>query len=336
MAEREHASLRLAVLLLTLVISVALVFGFFGRVHPALDAFSHFRLHFAALLFLCGIALLALRYRLHAMAALLLSAGCVAVTVPHFFNAETDPAQPDQPVYKLLQLNAYYGNTDPKAVLSLIARQHPDIVTLEEVSDHWREELDLVKGAYPYRLDCAEGPFSTVILSRRSMNEGHNPYCSPNGRVALAQIDLNGRIIDVMALHLPWPWPYEQWETVKDHAPLLQMLGSTAIAAGDFNAVPWSATVHDVATLGGFTRIERFGPTWIGHHGLPESLKFLGLPIDQVMTKGRIAVHSAQTLERVGSDHLPVLVEFSIVPEEGEPEPKQTVLAAAVSRLQTP
>lgn len=336
MAERGHPSLRLPVLLTTLLVSVALVFGFFGRVHPALDAFSHFRLHFAALLFLCGIALFALGYRLHSLAAVLLSAGCVAATAPHFFSLEAAPAPTDQPVYKLLQLNAYYGNDDPKAVLSLIARQHPDIVTLEEVSNQWRAELDLIKTAYPYRLDCGEAQFNTVILSRRSMNEGRNPYCSPNGRVALAQIDLNGRLIDVMALHLPWPWPFDQWETVQQHAPLLEMLGGTAIATGDFNAVPWSATVRRVAALGGFTRIERFGPTWIGHHGLPESLKFFGLPIDQVMTKGRIVVHSAQTLGRVGSDHLPVLVEFSITPGEGDPEPKQTVFAAALNRSQTP
>ncbi|MGC4025172.1 MAG: endonuclease/exonuclease/phosphatase family protein [Mesorhizobium sp.] len=336
MAERKNAGLGLLVLLLTLIISVALVLGFFGRVHPAFDAFSHFRLHLAALLFLCGIAMFALHYRLHAAAAALLAAGCVGVTVPHFFQSEMVPAPTDQPVYKLLQLNAYYGNKEPKAVLSLIAREHPDIVTMEEVSDNWREELNIIKTAYPYRLDCGEGSFSTVILSRRSMNEGHNPYCAPNGRVALAQIDLNGRLIDVMALHLPWPWPFEQWQTVRDHAPLLQMLGDTAIAAGDFNAAPWSATVREVVALGGFTRIEHFGPTWIGHHTLPESFKFLGLPIDQVMTKGRIIVHSTRTLEAVGSDHLPVLVEFSIAPEEIGPEPQQTVLAAMVNRLRMP
>lgn len=336
MAETKSGGLRLLVLVLTLIVSIALVFGFFGRVHPAFDAFSHFRLHLAALLFLCGMALFALQYRLHALAAVLLSAGCVAVTVPHILDSEMDPLPSGQPVYKLLQLNAYFGNHDPKAVLSLIAREHPDIVTLEEVNDKWRVQLDLIRKAYPYKVDCQEGNASTVILSRRSMDKGHNAYCSENGGVALAQVDLNGRLIDVMAIHLPWPWPFEQAEAVESHAPLLQMLGSTAIAAGDFNAAPWSVTVREMAALGGFTRIEHFGPTWIGDHALPESFKFLGLPIDQVMTKGRIVVHSARTLEAVGSDHLPVLVEFSIAPEEGESEPQQTVLATTVSRSRTP
>ena len=43
------------------------------------------------------------------------------------------------------------------------------------------------------------------------------------------------------------------------------------------------------------------------------SLRFAGLPIDQVFAKGDVVVISATTLEAVGSDHLPVLVEFSLL-----------------------
>ena len=53
------------------------------------------------------------------------------------------------------------------------------------------------------------------------------------------------------------------------------------------------------------------GPTWL-YRALPELLRFAGLPIDQVFAKGDVVVHSVGTLEAVGSDHLPVLVEFSL------------------------
>ncbi|MCO5063096.1 MAG: endonuclease/exonuclease/phosphatase family protein [Rhizobiaceae bacterium] len=324
MARTRLPIFRFAALLAALGVSIALTLGFLGRLHPAFDSFSHFRLHFALLLFLCGIALFGMNYRAHGLAALLLSLGSMATIATYsdfpFLSpvAAESAAPPDQPVYKLLQLNAYYGNRDPKAVIALIAREYPDVITLEEVTDRWRGELDHISAAYPYRLDCRVEKFSTLILSRRPMDKGHNPYCAPNGRIGLAQIDFNGRVIDVMALHLPWPWPSDQTEMIEEHAPLLQLLGETAIAAGDFNAAPWSAAVRKVVEFGGFTRLEHVGPTWIGHHILPAGLKFLGLPIDQVMTKGRIVVHSARTLEPVGSDHLPVLVEFSIAAEEEE------------------
>lgn len=332
---RRVRALRLLILLATLCISIALVLGFFGRLHPAMDSFAHFRLHLAALLFVCGIALLGYRYWLHGLVAVGLSIGCVFSAGPHLGGLLPGPvvasAQTTQPVYKLMELNVSYSNPDPKAVLSLIARQRPDIITLAEVNDRWRRELDLIKIAYPYRLDCEGEPFGTVILSRRPMDSGHNPYCAPDGRVALAQIDLNGRFIHVLALHLPWPWPFDQADMIEAHAPLLGMLGDTAIVAGDFNATPWSATFRKVAGLGGLKEVQSYGPTWIGHHSLPLALKFLGLPIDQIMTKGRVVVHSARTLESVGSDHLPVLLEFSIAPDEGEPRPTQTVLHSSDS-----
>jgi hypothetical protein len=46
------------------------------------------------------------------------------------------------------------------------------------------------------------------------------------------------------------------------------------------------------------------------------------------MVKGGIAVHSIRVLEDVGSDHAPVLVEFSLRPvEEEQEQPVQVVQA---------
>ena len=68
------------------------------------------------------------------------------------------------------------------------------------------------------------------------------------------------------------------------------------------------------------------GPTWL-YWRLPEFLRFAGLPIDQVFTKGEVIVHSVNTLETVGSDHLPVLVEFSL--EAAGPEAEDPLTATA-------
>ena len=51
---------------------------------------------------------------------------------------------------------------------------------------------------------------------------------------------------------------------------------------------------------------------------LPDGFRSFGLPIDQVFSKGDVEVHSVRTLEDSGSDHRPVLVEFSIKPAERE------------------
>ncbi|TIX39650.1 MAG: AP endonuclease, partial [Mesorhizobium sp.] len=76
--------------------------------------------------------------------------------------------------------------------------------------------------------------------------------------------------------------------------------------------VPWSAAVRRVAALGKLTVMPSAGPTWM-YIKLPDVLRrFAGLPIDQVFSKGGVTIHSATRLEETGSDHLPVLVEFSL------------------------
>jgi endonuclease/exonuclease/phosphatase (EEP) superfamily protein YafD len=41
-----------------------------------------------------------------------------------------------------------------------------------------------------------------------------------------------------------------------------------------------------------------------------------GLPIDHVLVKGGVMTHSIERLEDVGSDHLPILHLFSLLPVE--------------------
>jgi endonuclease/exonuclease/phosphatase (EEP) superfamily protein YafD len=62
---------------------------------------------------------------------------------------------------------------------------------------------------------------------------------------------------------------------------------------------------------------------WI-YHDFPDSFAWLGLPIDNVFVQS-IAVSSAARGRAFGSDHLPVMVEFS-VSDISVPE-RQTVLA---------
>ena len=89
--------------------------------------------------------------------------------------------------------------------------------------------------------------------------------------------------------------------------------------AGDCNAAPWSAAVRRVASLGQLTVMPSAGPTWI-YIKLPDFLRrFVGLPIDQVFSKGAVVIHSAARLEETGSDHLPVLVEFSLRSDAQKP-----------------
>jgi endonuclease/exonuclease/phosphatase (EEP) superfamily protein YafD len=321
--------LRLAALVGVLAIAGALTFGFMGRIHPAFDSFSHFRIHLAALLLIAILPLAALRYWPEAAFAALLGVGAIWATVGAFSDESARKADliadldtRSMPVFRLMHLNLRYDNDRPELVLSAIGEHRPDVVTLTEVSDIWAERLTVLDAAYPHRIVCPPPTHigGVAILSRRPFVSDPASACGDRGSFANVEIDFAGRRASVVAMHLGWPWPFgQEWHLsrIEDDLP---NLSDSAILAGDFNAVPWSQTVRRVAELGGLRVVRGIGPTYLDRR-LPDAWRrWVGLPIDQIMAKGGVVVGTAHTLPAVGSDHLPVLVEFSLLPQEPQAE----------------
>lgn len=328
-----------------LVFSAALVAGFFGTLHPAFDSFAHFRVHLAVLMALCALPLLATSFRLQAATALLLAVAAFATTsnalsVPRLWPVQAayeveagDQAvlPADKTVYRLLQMNLRFNNATPEKVLSLIGRTQPDVITLDEVSDMWKAKLGLLASAYPYRILCPypNGVFGVALLSRRPFAAGTQPRCDGRGAMAIATVDFGGTDVDVAAMHLIWPWPRNQSRQIGGLSGEFASLGETSIMACDCNAVPWSAAVRRVAGLGKLTVAPSPGPTWLPIK-LPEFLRFAGLPIDLVFSKGAVLIHSVSRLENTGSDHLPLMVEFSLRQEQKKPVDEHETATASV------
>lgn len=313
-------------------LSLPLIAGFFGKVHPAFDSFSHFRIHLAAMMAGCAVLLLACSLVKEGAVALAFAAAAVATTsasmsLPWLGQVHAAlPAKDQRAVYRLLHMNVRFDNPEPGKILSLIGRVQPDVITLNEVSMMWAEKLDLLSAAYPHRIVCSRPGryWQVAILSRRPFVENTKPECDERGAFAVAAVDFGGRQVEVAALHLGWPWPYEQSWQIDNVAPHLARLGDTALLAGDMNATPWSVAVSRVAQAGGLTLKPSPGATWLSRR-LPDWFRSFGLPIDQIFSKGDVQVNSVHTLEDSGSDHRPVLVEFSIRPAERIPPEPVTV-----------
>jgi endonuclease/exonuclease/phosphatase (EEP) superfamily protein YafD len=315
-------------------LALMLAFGLAGAWSPWLDAFAHFRVHFALAATLLAIVLLATRYRLLAASTLLFAFACLW-TVPGMstwlslgsVQAAFQPHSGDQPTYRLLQMNLRFNNPTPEKVLSLIGSTRPDIITFEEASPMWQDKLQSLAHAYPFSIYCGS-VFGSAILSRRPLAEGTEAACHTAGTLATATVDLGGRPIDVAAIHMGWPWPRQQTWQIRSISGPLGELGATAIMAGDCNAAPWSGAVRHIAEHGGLTVMPSVGPTWMWRR-LPDALRFAGLPIDQVFSKGDVVIHSAHKMAPAGSDHLPILVEFSLRPQA--PRPEDEASSATVS-----
>ncbi|MFU0506619.1 endonuclease/exonuclease/phosphatase family protein [Pseudaminobacter sp. NGMCC 1.201702] len=328
--------LMLAAFAATVALSLPLIAGFFGTLHEAFDSMAHFRAHLAVLMMLSALPLLFGKFIREGIVALALAIAAFATTglvpVPGLspVHAGLQPVDEHLPRYRLLQLNLRYNNPEPNKVLSLIGRVRPDVITFDEVSEMWTSRLELLSATYPHTIRCPypNTVFGVAILSKRPLVAGSEARCDERGAFAVAPIDFGGRAVDIAALHLSWPWPFEQSWQIEGLAPSLAALADTALLAGDFNATPWSAAVSRVGELGGLTLAPLVGPTWQSHR-LPQFLRFAGLPIDHVLYKGDVMIHAADTLEDAGSDHLPVLVEFSL--KTKAPSPDEETATATVS-----
>ncbi|GGA93353.1 endonuclease/exonuclease/phosphatase [Brucella endophytica] len=316
-----------------LLLSVPLVLSFLGRLHPALDSFTHFRAHIAVLMGLLAIPLFFTALWREAAMVLLLSASAFATTLGAAQGllsgaAKAEAGEKGEALYSLIQLNLLYNNPAPAEVLRMIAREKPDIITFEEVSDEWAEKLKLLEGRYPYQQICRSIGWGVAILSRRPFAEGSGTGCAGNGIMAFARFDLGGAPLSVVALHLRWPWPFGQPEDIALLQPYLARQDAPLIIVGDFNAVPWSNAVRRIEAASGTHHVSGIGPSFALRQ-LPAGLtRYVGLPIDQVLASPDVRVAKITALYPAASDHLPVRLDFSLPqPPRAPDEPvTQTVM----------
>lgn len=308
--------------LITLIIAAILLLSFLGWLHPAFDTLANFRGHLAVLLGLAAILILLIGFRKVAVLALALAGAALSsisssfpLFGPHKVQAAFGQHDETSAMYRLLQMNLRFDNQAPEKVLSLIERTQPDVVTLDETSTMWIAQLERLSAAYPHRIICpGKGQTGGVaILSRRPFETDLPAKCHVGGSLAIASVNFGGQTVRVAAVHLGWPWPFDQWAQVDQLGEALGTLTGSAILAGDFNATGWTVSAQRVAEAGGLTPVPSIGVSWLLLE-LPKALRpWIGLPIDHVMIKGNVSVHSALGQDDAGSDHLPVLVEFSLL-----------------------
>lgn len=327
---------KLAAVLVPVLLSVPLVLGFFGSVHPVFDAFAHFRMHVAALMIVTALPALCLglwREGLMAiiLAVMALSTVLAPASTPAASAETTQARKPSgQPEYKLLQLNLRFDNVAQADVIRLIAQQSPDVITLQEVSDSWRPKLAAIEARYPYNLYCPSTKRigGVAILSRRPFALGTTPQCIGNALAGMARIDFGGRSALIAALHLEWPWPFTQAENVEELRPYFERLQGPMIVAGDFNATPWSQTVRQIAEASKTSSVDGLRPSWLLNGTLAQAARWIGMPLDHILVSDRISGTRVETLGPVGSDHLPLLLRFVIDGANEDGPDLQTVMLA--------
>ena len=309
----------LSALTWALSVAAAAVLSLGGAFSAKLDSLTHF----APLYLLGGLAALLLqavrkfdsrRYAVGLGAVAVLVAGALmAPDVIARFTAPTSP--PLGQTVKVIQLNLWSRNTDPKATADWIARQNPDVVVLEEVVDGPSIAAYYLRRTLPYQTaQSARFDTTTMILSKIPPRDG-GAYPSPDtfGRHsgAWARFGDGAAAYSVVGVHAPWPLPDGRQQAMSGLlASRLQAFDkSSLILAGDFNATPWSFSLRrQDAALG----LERRTHALFSWSVRPYSRYKIStpvplMPIDHIYAGAEWKTVSVQTGPKLGSDHLPVV-----------------------------
>lgn len=278
-----------------LVIAIVLVvLGFLGRVHPLGDSIAVGRIFAVSAVMVLGIIASLIGMRRVAWWSILfaMTAGAPVIL------AQILPGPLGQ--VAVYQKNMKYRNSDLAGLEADIRAADPQALTLQEVSQQNLALLEALADLLPHQHVCpSAGVGGPAVASRMAPVPGAT-VCAPG--MAAMQVVWPGPQGDVpvwiVSVHLHWPWPYSQAEHAAELRPILSGLDGAVLMAGDFNMVPWGASVQGLAAA---ARTVRAGPSLGTFLGFDPVMR---LPIDHAFAPsgGQITLRGAH-----GSDHLGLL-----------------------------
>lgn len=292
--------------------------AYLGRLHKFCELTSHFRVQYILASSGCLLLCLTLANWWWAGGALL----SVAINLPAIAprHRAKEPAA-DHGIggqrLKLALVNVYRRNRAYEAFLRCIERHQPDVVVVQEVTDSWAHALQALSQEYPFFEVLPREDGSGIAFYSRFPFECL-PLALPEGDARpgiLARVHTESMSVSILSIHPRAPILRGHFELRNEMlsaaAACLQELPDPKICIGDLNTSPWSPFFQDFAEKTKLKSVrEGFGllPSWPTFMGFG----WLMIPIDHCLVSSGIRVVKAQTGERIGSDHLTLIVELEI------------------------
>ncbi|MGC1308301.1 MAG: endonuclease/exonuclease/phosphatase family protein [Phormidesmis sp.] len=292
------------------------------------EILCHFQMqYFGMVFFLSAIALWLKRSRL-----ILLTLFCLALLSVQIIPWYFPPSQSETAAnYRVMSTNLNVANSNATEVIKLTKKEQPDLALFIEVNDSMAKQLDTLKAVLPYSSNQLT-PYQPgiVLYSKDPLTDLEIRKFDTNNAVNLtAHIQTKNRQLSIVAIH---PLPPIRREFFDDRnkvfravSDYIQQQTDPVLLIGDFNTTMWSPFYQMLAYETGLKNTRKgLGtfPTWpanMSYHLTPKLnifTKLFQIPIDQCLVSSSLDVVRMHTGSDVGSDHLPIVVDFSIRKEE--------------------
>lgn len=268
----------------------------------------------ATSILVAGVAL-ALRNWLATGVAVLAAAVLVGAVAPRMMGGATG-ASPGGAALSVLSANIHHGTADPDALMALVRRHRPDVLTVQELTPAFAAKLRRagIHRVLPHEvLSVRRSASGAGIYSRLPMQRVPEPQAFPFRMPRAGIIVAGNRLVRLVDVH---PYPPQQamldrWKAALESLPSAGPGDLPWILSGDFNATLDIAELRDILDRGYRDAGDVMGggltPTWPAGRILPPPVT-----IDHILADRRIGILDYGVEDLPGSDHRAIYARLSI------------------------
>ena len=301
-----------------LVVSYLLSLG--AREHWVLDLFRHFVHQY----FIGGLLLAPLLFwkKKYIFAAAVVLVSCASFyEIYRAVDLKTSVSKEPATTIKIAQYNRRYTLPDHSEMQDWLRSEAPDIFVIQEDRQEHSDSISALREQYPYQIHQPRpNAFGLVLASKHEIIESSvyetKRYALDNFLVhALIRLP-DGELVSLYTVHPPPPMSrLAHQQRNEDIQAVVSMIladkNENIVFLGDWNMTPYSPYFRDPIKNSGLKNQHSspyLFPTWPSSFLLP----IFQIPIDHVLHKGRIELIRKYRGSHMGSDHYPVIAEFSV------------------------
>lgn len=290
--------------------------GFASRFGWLLELTSHFRLQYFFSLVIVAVWLAVLKRLKIATVCAIFAIVNLTLILPFYSPRGAMAQENGTPILRAFLLNINSSNQEYDRVITEITANDPDLVVLLEVTPIWANKLRSLYKLYPYRLAAPQsGNFGIALLSKLPWKTAHLINYETTKRPSVfSEFRVYGQPLTLLGAHPPPPMSpsmakqrNQQLQTI---ARILRPKAHDAVMLlGDLNISPWSYYFRQLLNS---ANLQNSAYGWGVMPSWPISFAVLRIPIDHCLVSDDITIHHRRNGSDVGSDHYPVIVDFSI------------------------
>lgn len=232
---------------------------------------------------------------------------------------------PSRPSLRLLISNVYQPNRKGRLLINELKKCDAEVIIFVETDEWWKDTLvEAFSEDFPHRvLKNLENTYGMLLFSRYELEDTEVRYKLKDNIPSIRTILKHPKAgkIQLFAVHPEPPIPSENpYSTARDGEMLLtgeeaKQSEYPVIVAGDLNDVAWSYTTALFLKTSELLDPRRGRGLYSTFHA---EYPFFRWPLDHIFCSAHFQLNKMKCLPYVGSDHLPIYVDFAVLKQEDQ------------------